>query len=746
MFKSDLQTFQFYDKYSRFDEVLVGKETWRDSARRASNYLFELAGDKLSHIEKQQIYQAILDMSNMPSMRLMAMAGKAARRNNACIYNCAYLPIQDLLAFAEVLQLCMSGVGLGFSVELDYIEQLPVIKEQSGNVMEYQIPDSTEGWVDAFYTGLQAWYDGIDIEFGYSLIRPQGAILKTKGGRASGPDPLRDLLDFTRDLILSKQGQKLSSIDVYDIVCKVGDCVIMGGVRRVAFLCLFSFDDDLMLHAKDGDFWNSKPWRGNSNNSRVIERELNKEEVKKLFLEMDDENNGEPGIFSRVAVKNTFPERRLYTRFGTNACQPGFATVLTPDGIRTFDDIDVGSVIWSGKEWTTVVNKQMTGIKPVYCYVTEEEVFIGTKDHRVLTNGNNTEEIDVIYKNNDYVITNNGKNDGFWCTKIMQKIFVGNHKVYDITVDCKEHTYWTGGLLVHNCGEVVLRPFQFCNLSSVVCRPDDTLQSLIYKVKIATLIGTIQSLATDFVGLRPEWKKNAEEERLLGVDLNGQMDCKIVRDANIQNILRKVAIEANKEYAERFGINQSVAITTVKPSGNSGVLLGASSGIHARWAKYYIRNVTVNEGTTLYKMFKDQGVPMIHYSGSKWLVSFYEKSPDGAITRHDLNALQQLDYWKQVKLHYTEHNPSCTIYYRKEEVPQIIDWLYENQGIVGGLSFFPTFDAVYENAPYVDITKEEYEQAEKPVIDFSKINEFEAYDYTGAGEFACTSGQCDFQL
>jgi len=619
MFKTDLQKFQFYDKYSRFDLGLERKETWEETVQRTVNYLRELSDNQLEEFEYLAIFQAIKNMDVMPSMRMLAMAGDAARRDNACIYNCSYLPIVDLFAFTEMLRLCMNGVGVGFSVELPYIEGLPFVEKQ---VLEYevktiQIADSTNGWCQALDQGVEAWYSGHDIQFDYSLIREPGSILRTKGGRASGPKPLKDLLDFTRDLILSKQGQRLSSIDVYDIICKIGDAVIMGGVRRVAFLCLFSYNDIEMLHVKDGDFWNSKPWRGNSNNSRVWpNRKLSYNELRAFFLEMDDGKNGEPGIFSREAVKNTMPSRRVF-------------------------DIAFG---------------------------------------------------------------------------------------------------------LNPCGEIILKPFQFCNLASVVCKTFDTLETLIEKVKIATLISTIQSLGTHFLGLRPEWKENCINERLLGVDLNGQMDSEIARLPEVQRKLRQVAIDANKYYAQVFDINESAAITTVKPSGNSGVLLDTASGLHPRWSDYYIRHLTVNEDTTLYKVLKQSDVELIHYSGTKWLVTFYVKSPDGAITRHELNAMKQLDYWKQVKVNYTEHNPSCTIYYTDSEKEDVIQWLYDNQNIVSGLSFYPRDNAVYENAPYVEITEEEYNNATQPSIDFSLMHTQEKYDYEQYREFACGSGACDMQL
>lgn len=627
-FPTPLQRFQFLDKYSRYRYDLGRRETWSETVDRAVDYMRWLSRDKLSEKDYKEIHHAILNLHVMPSMRLLAMAGEAAKRDSKSIFNCAALAIDSIESIVEVLSLSMAGVGIGFSVESRYTNQLPRIKRQSGTFSVFIIPDTTDGWCTALRVGLEAWYSGKDIVFDYSQIRKAGEPLRTKGGRASGSRPLKELLDFTRGRITSRGGTQLRPIDVYDIVDKIGDCVIQGGVRRVAFLSMFDIDDALMLNAKAGDFWKLQPWRYNSNNSVVIEREMSLDEVRALMLSMDASKNGEPGIISRVAIKNTMPDRR-------------------------------------------------------------------NKEHEFLVNG---------------------------------------------------------------CAEVVLRGDpgggQLCNLTSVVCRADDDVNMLAYKVRVATVIGTIQAMATDF-NLRPQWSTNQREESLLGVDLNGQMDCAEVRKPEVQQFLKQHAIEVNEKYAKRLGVNPSAAITTVKPSGNSGVMLDISSGIHPRWSAYYIRNVRVSKTSPLYRVLKDSGVKMSPENGQNaetattFVVGFPTKSPDGAITRHDMGAIEQLDYWKSVKLNWTEHNPSMTCYYNEDELEAVIQWVYDNQLVIGGLSFLPRFDMNYENAPYIEIDQETYERmvSEFPKIKWGLLAEYEKSDLSSSGqEVACSAGACEFKL
>jgi ribonucleoside-diphosphate reductase alpha chain len=622
-FPTQLQKFQFYDKYARFSYEHGRRETWIETVDRAVDYLKELSDYRLQPLTYNRIRQGILEMKVMPSMRLLAMAGPAARRNNISIYNCSYLPVDSVDSFVEALIISMSGCGVGYSVEAEYVEKLPRIRRQKDvQPIQHVVEDSTDGWADAIRTGLDAWFNGNDVHFNYSLLRPAGAVLRIKGGRASGPEPLRKMLDFARSRILARQGTTLRPLDAHDIMCAVGAAAVSGGVRRTAMIALFDYDDKEMLHSKDGDFWKKNNQRWNANNSAVWpKRKLSQAEIANFILGMVNSERGEPGIFNRQAALNTKPERRKEARFGTNPC-----------------------------------------------------------------------------------------------------------------------------------GEIILRPYQFCNLSVAVAREDDTLEDLKEKVELATIIGTIQSKATHFPGLRKEWKKNCEEERLLGVDINGQLDCPVAMDPKNQKILQDTAVETNGKVARIIGINQSAAVTCVKPSGNSSQLLNCSPGLHARWAPYYIRNVRVGTHTPVFKVLKNAGIPMDPENGQNrenantWVVHFPVKSPKSAITRNDRTALEQLEYWLQVKKQYTEHNPSVTITYKPDEVLDIIQWTWQNQDKIGGITFLPAFDAQFDQMPYIEINKEEYDRLVKefPDIDFSKIYRYEEEDYTTAAqELACFAGNCD---
>lgn len=622
-FPTQLQKFQFYDKYSRFNYDLGRRETWVETVNRATDYLKELSDYRLPAETYERIRSGILNMKVMPSMRLLAMAGPAARRNNIAVYNCSYMPVDSIDSFVEALIISMSGCGVGFSVERQYVEKFPRIVRQSGNPAAiHVVADSSEGWAEAVRVGLTTWFAGEDVKFDYSEVRPIGSPLRIKGGRASGPEPLRQMLDFARARIISRQGGFLRPLDAHDIMCAVGDAAVSGGVRRTAMISLFDYDDLEMRHCKDGDFWRANSQRWNANNSAVWpSRELSQAEITRFVLDMVESERGEPGIFNRKAAIENRPSRRAAAEFGTNPC-----------------------------------------------------------------------------------------------------------------------------------GEILLRPYQFCNLTSAIARADDTYETLKEKVELAAIIGTIQSMATHFPGLRPQWQQNSQEERLLGVDLNGQMDSPAAQDPEIQERLQKVAVETNKEYAATLGINQSAAVTCVKPSGNSSQLVNSSSGLHARWAPYYIRNVRVGSHSPVFKVLQDAGAPLDPENGQArdsaitWVVHFPVKAPEGAVTRNDRSALQQCEFWLQNKIHYTEHNPSVTITYRDHEVLDVIRWIWEHQDKIGGMAFLPAFDAQYDQMPYIEITQEEYEQlADKfPDIDFSKIYRYEEEDLTTAAqEVACMSGNCD---
>lgn len=620
-FPTPLQMFQFYDKYSRFNYDLGRRETWIETVDRSVEYLKELSHNKLAPDIYTRISDSILNMRAMPSMRLLAMAGKAARRQGLSIYNCSYMPVDDISSFVEALIISMSGCGVGFSVEWKYVSQLPRIQRpRNVRPTDYIIEDTTEGWADALRFGLETWFDGGDVKFNYDMIRPYGSPLRVKGGRASGAEPLRKMLDFARERIRSSEVY-LRPIDAHDIMCSVGNAAVMGGTRRTAMISLFDYFDSDMLNAKTGDFETHNSQRWNANNSAVIPSNITREEFDDIFGAMFESGRGEPGLFSRDVANRMKPARRAEADFGTNPC-----------------------------------------------------------------------------------------------------------------------------------GEILLRPYQLCNLSIAVARAEDTFDTLADKVRVASIIGTIQSMETNFPGLRSVWKDNAEVERLLGVDITGQMDSPVSRDPEVQSRLRQIAVDTNREFAECLGINQSASVTCVKPSGNSSQLLNCSSGIHARWSRYYIRNVRVGAKTPVYQVLKDAGVPMSPENGqdretaTTWVVSFPIASSPHAIVREERTAIEQCEYWLQVKQNWTEHNPSVTISYKPEEKKALLNWVWEHLEFVNGMSFLPYSDAQYSQMPYIAIDSDNYELLSStfPDIDFSRIYLYESEDLTTvSGELACVSGLCE---
>jgi len=588
----------------------------------------ENIGDKLTENEYDEVREAILNQEVMPSMRLMWGAGKAARKTNVVGYNCAFIAPTKLKDFAEIMYLSMCGTGVGFSVENKIIQQLPLIKEQTGKKLPtHSIEDSKEGWADSLTLGLTTWYAGEDIAFDYSLLRPAGARLYTMGGRSSGPEPLRSLLDFARERILSRQGRRLSALDVHDIVCKIGEIVVAGGVRRSALISLSDLDEEDMRHAKDGQFWISNPQRSMANNSAVYTKKPKASEFLKEWSALIEGQTGERGVFNRGGLNSQVPKRRMRK----------------------------------------------------------------------------------LQKYLDTMGTN-------------------------------------------PCGEITLRSKQFCNLSEVVCRREDTRDSLLRKVRLATILGTYQSTLTYFPYLSRQWKKNCEEERLLGVSLTGQWDSPAVHDPEVLKDLQSEAVKANRKYAKRFGINTSTSITCVKPSGTVSQLVDAASGMHPRHSQYYIRRVRISATDPLFHMLKDQKLPykpevgQSPDSATTFVLEFPVKAPDNTVTQNDLTAINQLNHWKMVKEHYTEHNPSVTVSIGEAEWLEVANWLYSNWDMIGGLSFLPKTDYQYQLAPYEEITKEKYEEmvALLPKIDFAHIVSYEQDDATqGAKEFACVGGACE---
>lgn len=628
-FRNPLAEFIYYRTYSRWIENEGRRETWIETAGRYVDFMRQNLNNALSEEEYGEIREAILRQEVMPSMRLLWAAGKAAQTSNISAYNCSYIAPTKLRDFSEIMYILMSGAGVGFSVEQQTVQQLPQIKKQTGKKLAtYVIEDNKEGWGNALNAGLEAWFNGKDIDFDFSKLRPAGARLKTMGGRSSGPAPLRAVMSFSREKILANQGRRLRPIDVHDIICKIGEVVVMGGVRRSALLSLSDLDDKEMRLAKTGQFYLSNPQRQMANNSAVYNEKPEADVFLDEWIALAKSGTGERGIFNRGSLPKQLPERR-------------------------------------------------------------------------------------------------------W--KIFKKDFP------------------TSG--TNPCGEILLKSREFCNLSEVVARPEDTEESLLRKIRIAAILGTYQSTLTDFPYISKEWRKNCEEERLLGVSITGQWDCPLLcaDDEALFRKFRDRAIEINKEYAKRFGINSSVCVTCVKPSGTVSQLVDSSSGLHPRHAPYYLRRIRISATDSLFGMLKDQKIPYYPEVGQEanpttYVLEFPVKAPENAVFKKDLAALQQLEYWKKVKKNFTEHNPSVTISVGENEWIAVADWLYENWDILGGLSFLPREEFVYELAPYKEITKEQYEEliAKFPDIDFSQILLYEKEDETlGAKELACNGGVCE---
>jgi ribonucleoside-diphosphate reductase alpha chain len=635
-----LGEFVYLRTYARWIPNEKRRETWIETVDRYVNFMREKLTDKLSEEEYSEIREAILKQEIMPSMRLMQFAGAPARRCNTCTYNCTFIAPTEIKDFAEIMYLSMQGCGVGFAVESQNIEQLPQIQKQGKKKLPtHLVADSKEGWCDALTLGLTAWYSGEDINFDFSLVRPAGARLKTMGGKASGPEPLQSLLSFAREKILKRQGRRLRPIDAHDIICKIGECVVSGGVRRTAMISLSDLDDIELRDAKKGQFFLSEPHRSMANNSAVYTSTPTNQELMGEWVALMKSGSGERGIFNRGSLSNTLSDRRLkyFKKVG-------------------FLDLD-GSVQGS----------------------------IGTNP----------------------------------------------------------------------CGEIILQSKQFCNLSEVIARADDTYENLMRKARLASILGTYQSSLTDFKYISKDWTKHCEDEHLLGISITGQWDCQAVRNPETMQAMRDLAVKTNVEYAQRFNIKQSNAVTATKPSGTVSQTFNCASGIHPRHAKYYIRRIRISGTDSLFKMLRDQGVPyhpevgQTKENASTFVLEFPVKSPSTSKYKDDFSALEQLEYWKMVKLNYTEHNPSATISIGEDEWIGVVDWIQKNWDIIGGLSFLPRFDHVYRLAPYETITEEQYEKMIRqfPNIDYSKLLIYEQNDETEQKrEFACVGGACEIDM
>jgi ribonucleoside-triphosphate reductase len=623
---TDYQNFIATSRYARWIEAEKRRETW---AETVSRFTSNVVGNKISDNSViKEIEEAILNLEVMPSMRAVMTAGPALDRDNTAGYNCSYLPVDDPKAFDEAMFILLCGTGVGFSVERQYVNKLPEVPEKlfvSEDIIS--VHDSKEGWAKALRKLIAMLYAGEIPTWDTSKIRPAGARLKTFGGRASGPGPLEDLFRFVIEKFKAAQGRKLSSIECHDIMCKIGDVVVVGGVRRSAMISLSNLSDDRMRHAKSGMWWENNPQRALANNSVAYTEKPDMETFMREWLSLVESKSGERGIFSRLASQKQAAK--------------------------------------------------------------------------------------------------NGRRDAS----------------YDFGTN--------------PCSEIILRPYQFCNLTEVVVRETDTLETLTRKVRLAAIIGTVQSTLTNFPYLRKIWQKNTEEERLLGVSLTGIMDNALTngKKGNLSNTLEhlnNVAVATNREWAKHLGINPSAAITCVKPSGTVSQLVDSASGIHARHSAYYIRTVRGDNKDPLTQFMKDQGIPAapcVMKPDSTTVFSFPMKSPEGAVTRNDMTAIEQLELWLTYQRYWCEHKPSITVTVRDHEWMEVGAWVYTHFDEVSGISFLPHSDHTYQQAPYQECTKHDYETLLSVMpdsIDWSKLSDYEKEDTSkGTNTFACSSGVCE---
>ena len=622
---TDYQSFIATSRYARWIESENRRENWRETVER---FITNVVKGKVDVRTEDDILFAMLNLEVMPSMRSVMTAGPALARDNTAGYNCAYMPVDDVKSFDEAMFILLCGTGVGFSVERQYINKLPEVPELlfvSDDVIT--VHDSKEGWAKALRKLIALLYAGEIPTWDVSKVRPAGAKLKTFGGRASGPAPLVELFKYVVSKFSDAKGRKLSSIEVHDIMCKIGEVVVVGGVRRSAMISLSNLSDDRMRNAKSGMWWEHQGQRALANNSVAYTEQPDMETFMREWLSLVESKSGERGIFSRIASRKQAAKngrRNIDHEFGTNPCS-----------------------------------------------------------------------------------------------------------------------------------EILLRPNQFCNLSEVVVRATDSIEDLERKVRLATIIGTIQSTLTNFPYLRKIWTKNTEEERLLGVSLTGILDNKLLTTANAGleatlERLKDVAIATNAEWAERLGIPVSTAISCVKPSGTVSQLVDSASGIHARHSAYYVRTVRGDNKDPLTQFMKDQGIPSepcVMKPDSTTVFSFPQKSPEGAITRNDMSAIEQLDFILTYQRHWTEHKVSCTVTVKENEWMEVGAYVYKHFDEMSGVSFLPHSDHTYQQAPYQDCTKHEYEMLLSVMpdkIDWAKLSEYETEDTSkGTSTFACSGGICE---
>jgi ribonucleoside-triphosphate reductase len=621
---TDYQSFIHKSRYAKYFDG-KGRENWDETVSRyMDNIVRPVAGDD-SYIN--QIEEAILNLDIMPSMRSMMTAGAAAARDNTCMYNCSYVAVDKPTRFDEAMFILLCGTGVGFSVERQYISKLPEVPQLFESDTTIIVKDSKEGWAKAFRQVLALLWAGEIPKWDVSKVRPAGARLKTFGGRASGPAPLVELFNFAVNTFKGAQGRKLSSLECHDLMCFIGQIVVVGGVRRSAMISLSNLSDDRMRHAKSGQWWETAAHRALANNSVSYTEKPDVETFMREWTALVESKSGERGVFNREASRK---QAAKYSRRDSN---------------------------------------------------------------------------------------------------------------------------WEFG--TNPCSEIILRSAQFCNLSECIIRATDSIEDIERKVKLATILGTIQSTYTKFPYLSKDWQRNTEEERLLGVSLTGIMDNPLMTSANAGlektlEHLRSIAVATNAEWAERLGIPASAAITCVKPSGTVSQLVDSASGIHARHSPYYIRTVRGDNKDPLTQFMKDQGIPnepCVFKGDTTTVFSFPQKSPDLAVTRNDMTAIEQLEMWLTYQRHWCEHKPSVTISVREHEWLEVGAFVYKHFDEMSGVSFLPHSDHTYQQAPYQDCEKGEYQRLLKLMpksIDWTKLSDYEQEDNTVSMQtMACSGDSCE---
>ena len=781
------QQYIHISRYSRYLRNENRRESWEETISRYFNFfdghLKESHNLDLQSLEiRDRLKQAVLDLDVMPSMRCLMTAGEALRRDNMSGYNCAYLIVDHTKAFAEALHILMNGTGVGFSVERQYVKKLPEIPQQFDSSDEViVIKDSRLGWATALNDVVNSLYSGKIPRWDSSGVRPAGSPLKTFGGRANGPAQLEECFEFIINVFRGAAGRRLTSIECHDIICKVGEIVVVGSVRRAALISLSNLSDDRMRTAKSGNWWESNPQRAISNNSACYTEKPGMGVFMAEWKALYDSKSGERGIFNRVAASkqaSKYGRRDPNHQYGCNPCcvagDTGITTSIGQIDVAVLAEKPLGSYqVLSYNHATgsveyvtpTFCGKTRLNTPTVLVQFSDTETVAVTDDHMFYSataggyiQAKNLVLGDRVLRTNLYM---NEKNECLISatTPLVEVEVVGyvewnTMDTYDITVPGNSN-FFASGILVHN-SEILLRPNEVCNLSEVVVRAYDTEETLLKKVELATILGTFQSTLTDFKYVNKWWKRNGEEERLLGVSMTGIMDNKLTSTngaelAGLLSRLREKAVEVNKEWAQRLGIAQSAAITTVKPSGSVSQLVDSASGIHARYSPYYIRTVRGDNLDPLCSLMKNMGFPYepdVTRPNHMTVFSFPVKCPDGAVMRDDMSAIEQLEVWLTYQRHWCEHKPSITVFVKEHEWLEVGAWVYKNFDEVSGVAFLPHSDHIYKQPPYSPCSEEEYKEALSKMpkdVDWSLLSTLENYDMTvGSQELACSSSTgCD---